>query len=187
MKNKTKVIPLNGGYYVISVGDDFHQKNLEHLSWAYHRGSKEIGRVRSYKKDTGSWRFLDLDGGVSFRDSYKLFKIIASTEKLEGCHLLNRDQVEEELNEGLKFTKTDMLALALNIHEWCNDEEHGDSDLSVYDKVNKFIRPRIEPEKECEIVMESICVVNKGNGKYCLCKGEQPKVNEQGYITIKVI
>ena len=209
MKNKTKVIPLNGEYYVIS-NEEIKEGDIMYDSINHHVVTCTDGGLKD--------NLLSDDTQMAYsRES--TFKIIASTKKLEGCQLLNRDQVEEELKiVNVKKVFNDNYKCYI----WKSEEEERDAFNSfvlgyntagelkkekrfTFDDMNKcwiqairkihdpltatgftsFIQSLTKTERECEIVMRQ----KSNNGSIPVGEEWQyePKVNEQGYITIKVI
>jgi hypothetical protein len=67
-------VTVDGFDYYVS-GNDFDFKNLKPNNLAYHRGTKELLIVQNYREDIGSWECSD----NTIRDSYKLKKVIATT------------------------------------------------------------------------------------------------------------
>jgi hypothetical protein len=62
-------------------GDDFHNKNLKPLDFAYHWKRNEIVQVESLNKETGIW----ICKKGTYCDRYKLKKVIATTNTSLQC------------------------------------------------------------------------------------------------------
>ena len=84
MDKKVTIVEINSEFFFIEERDDFHAKSLTENDYAYHRKTNDIGIVSDYNESTGSWTYSDIENNISSnRDAYKLFKVIASTMKLE--------------------------------------------------------------------------------------------------------
>lgn len=90
-----KVVVGEFDYYV--TGDDFHLKNLQNNDFAFHWKTKEILTVLEYTGITADW--LCLDG--TKRDSYKLKKVVATTNKSLDLPVVI-DEVEENYYKELE-------------------------------------------------------------------------------------